>query len=454
MQTLPKIKIGICNLVQPNLVVRASEELKEIVTEQYTKLIEYIKNHKQCELFIFPSWIDHLNKANECWKEFKKENVDAVILFNGTFNTGEKIAEIIRNLDCAFVLWGIPEQLLLPNNSGNLTGSMVAVMAAGNIFKSLEKQFSFVYGDIIEKETQRRFEIFIRALCAIKYLRNSYIGIIGMRPDGFQTSGYDELLIKKIFGTELMNISLCDIIKKAKELTDSEIEKDMKGYEKLFTIYEKDRKRAKGGSRIFIALKKIIEEKHLQAIATECWPEFQSEDMPVCPAHSRLACEGIATACENDISGALSMLLQYALTEKPVFFADLTHINNENNSIVFWHCGNGPYSLSNLDCKPCIKEIYGLMLVNMTLKSGIVTVCRLNFLNGKYTLHVAKGMAIETKQLINGSHISVRMDCGNMNYINGLLKNGGTHHNAIVYGDIIEECREFAKHTGIEFIVY
>jgi len=450
MVNITKVKIGICNLVQPNM----ADVLKEKVDFQYRNLMKYIESHRKCKLYSFPKWIECRNDAKKCWDEFKRKNVDAVVLFNGTFNTGEKAAEIIRNLDCPFVLWGIPEQLLLPNNNGNFTGSMVAVMDTGSIFKNLDKQFTFIYGTIDKEKTQNKFGTFIDALCGIKYLRNSSIGIIGMRPDGFQICGYDELLIKKIFGTELVNISKYSIIKKTKDLTDDEIEKDMSIYKDIFNICEKDREKIKSGSKINVALKKIIEEKKLQAIATECWPEFQTEGIPVCTAHSRLTSEGIPSACEGDVNGALSMLLEYSITEEPVFFVDLTHIDEKNNTIIFWHCGNGPYDLSKINCKPCIKEIYGLLLVNMTLKPGIVTICRLNSIHGEYTLHVAKGEAIETEQLINGSHISVRMDCGNMNYINSLLENGVPHHNAIVYGDIAEECREFAKHVGIEFINY
>ena len=80
------------------------------------------------------------------------------------------------------MLWGL-EEFGIPRM--NFAGSMVGVMAEGAIFKNLNKNFSFVYGNIKNEETQERLKIFINAVRAIAYLKDAVIGIIGMRPDGF-----------------------------------------------------------------------------------------------------------------------------------------------------------------------------------------------------------------------------------------------------------------------------
>lgn len=449
MVSIPKVKIGFCNLSLPHL-----EREVKVKGEAHAKnVVQYLENDLKVQVYVFPGLIENRDQAIECWQAFQKENVEAVILFNGTFSMGELTAEIVRNLDCPFVIWGITEQSLLPDHDGAFTGSMVGVMAAGSIFKNLGKQFTFVYDTIDQKDTQTKITTFVKALRGIVYLRNSRIGIVGMRPDGFQICGYDELAIKKTFGTELINISTHTIGKVIAALSNAEVEKDMVVYENIFRISAEDRERAKGGSKMYIALKKAIEEKNLQAITSECWPEFRDIDQtPVCPAHSRLTSQGIMTACECDVDGALSMLLGYALSEKPVFFADLTYVNEDNDTLLFWHCGNGPHALTKPGRKACIEDISGSLLVNMVLKAGIVTICRLNSIGSEFTLHVGRGEVKETEQILNGSHVSVRIGCGNMKFVESSLEHGIPHHNAVIHGDVVEECNEFARHTGINFV--
>jgi L-fucose isomerase-like protein len=45
------------------------------------------------------------------------------------------------------------------------------------------------------------------------------------------------------------------------------------------------------------------------------------------------------------------------------------------------------------------------------------------------------------------------MKGGNMAFVESLLNNGIPHHNGIVYGDIIEELKEFANLMNIPIIV-
>ena len=153
----------------------------------------------------FPEPVAKREQAIRAWKLFKAQDVDAVILFNGTFNTGELTAEIIRNLECPFALWGIGELALA---SRSFTGSMVGVMAAGALFKNFDKPFSFIYGPVGEERAQRKLRVFVGAVRAIAYLREATIGVIGMRPDGFQIAGFDELAVKQVFGTEITKVSM------------------------------------------------------------------------------------------------------------------------------------------------------------------------------------------------------------------------------------------------------
>jgi len=440
-----KVKIGFVSLTLSFL--KGQDKAVKIGKD----IVNYLKEQLDVEVVEFPELCATRTQAKRAWIEFKAKNVDAVVVFNGTFNTGELIAEIARNLDCPFALWGIKELSL---ETKDFSGSMVAVMAAGTILKNFNKNFTFIYGFIEEKDAREKLKVFVNTVRAIAYLREATIAVIGMRPDGFQVGGADELAIKKLFGTELTNVSTYTFSKIMKSIDREEIKSDLKIQEKIFEIRQDDLDEAAGLSRMYLALKRIVKEKNIRAYAPECWPEFRDVDRtPFCSVNSRMIVEeGVMASCECDIDGALTMMLEYALTGKSVFFADFVNIIEDRDALLFWHCGNAPYDLCI--SKPKLEGIFGGLAEISSLKAGTVTVCRLNSIKGNFTLHAGVGEAIESEVILKGTTLLVKMHCGNKRFVESMLENGIPHHNAIVYADITSEIKEFAKFMGIPCIIY
>jgi len=438
-----KPRIGFVNLILSFL--KGQEKAVQLSRE----VVDYLEKELDVEVIESSQAVAQGPQAKQAWMRSKAENVDAVILFNGTFNTGELAAEIIRNLDCPFALWGLGELAL---ETRDFSGSMVAVMAAGNIFKNFDKEFMFIYGTTKEEETRKKVHVFVNTVRAIAYLKEATIAVIGMRPDGFQISGADELAIKELLGTEIINISTYTFSKIVRSISGEDVDSDVKIQKEIFDINPNDLLGVRGTSRMYLALKKVIKEKNIQAYAPECWPEFRDVDeTPFCPANSRMTVQGIMASCECDIDGALTMMLGYALTGNSIFFADFVNFIEDNDTILFWHCGNAPYDLAT--SKPVCQKIFGGLSTSSALKSGVVTVYRLNSIRGQFTLHVGKGNAIEAEPVLKGSNMFIRMKSGNREFAESLLRNGIPHHNAIVYGNIAEELKEFAKFMGIPIVI-
>ncbi len=438
-----KIRIGFVNLILSFL--KGQDKAVELSRE----IMDYLEKELGVEVIEFSQPVAQRSEAKQAWMRFKAENVDAVILFNGTFNTGELTAEIIRNLDCPFVLWGLGELAL---ETKDFSGSMVAVMAAGTIFKNFDKKFTFIYGAIKQEETRKRVHIFVNTVRAIAYLKEATIAVIGMRPDGFQISGADELAMKELLGTEIINVSTYTFSKIVKDISEKDVDSDIEIQKEIFDINPDDLPGVRGTSRMYLALKKIVKENNIQAYAPECWPEFRDVDeTPFCPANSRMTTQGIMASCECDIDGALTMMLGYALIGNSVFFADFVNFIEDNDTILFWHCGNAPYDLAI--SKPVCQKIFGGLSTSSVLKSGVVTVYRLNSIRGQFTLHAGTGNAIQAKPVLKGSNIFIKMNSGNREFVESLLENGIPHHNAIVYGDITEELKEFSKLMGIPLVI-
>lgn len=438
-----QLKVGFVNLMYPHFegsrqaLAHANAACKFIGDDFGAEVIDYAKP------------VETRSQATEAWLLFKARDVDCVVMFNGTFTTGELTAEIIRNTDCPIAVWGI-EEIALEKSA--FTGSMVGVLAAGAIMKNLERRFGFIYGTIDLDDTKEQVRLYLRAIRAISYLREATIAVIGMRPDGFQISGYDELAIKDVFGSEMINVSLHAFRKMVDDVPEREVDQDMVAQQELFAIRDEDRSAARQLSKMYLALKKLAQEKNIQAYAPECWPEFKSiAQSPFCPANGRMNVEGVMASCECDVDGSVSLMLAYALTGTTPWFADFLNIIADRDAVLWWHCGNAPYNMSSK--KPVIEEVLGSLSQTNTLREGPATVCRVNSIKGNFVIHAAVGDILNTKPLLKGSTALMCMRNGNTGFVDSMLHHGIPHHNAIVYGDIISELKLISQLLDIQLII-
>lgn len=442
--TFRKVRIGFVNLILSFL------EGQDKAVKMSKDIIAYLGSMLGVEVVEFEEPVGARKQAIAAWKKFNARDVDAVILFSGTFNTGELTAEILRNMSCPFAIWGVGELSL---ETKSFTGSVVGVMPAATIFRSFSRSFTSIYGTIDDKDVQRRIAVFVSAVRAIAYLRESAIGIIGMRPDGFQASGFDELAIKKLFGTEIKNLSLYTLAKIVNAIDEKAVDADMAVQRKIFDISKEYDEQARGLSKVYLGLKKAVKDYEVQSYAPDCWPEFRDNDQrPFCPANGRMNAEGVMASCECDVDGSLTLMVLHAIREDTPWFADLVDIRAEHNALFFWHCGNGPYSLST--SRPKIEKVFGGPSQINSLRAGTATVCRMHHTRaGGFLIHAGVGEVIEHEPLLKGSNLLIRMKGGNREYVDSMLDNGIPHHNALIYGDLREELREYAQLMSIPIVI-
>jgi L-fucose isomerase-like protein len=439
-----KVRIGFVNLILSFL------EGQDKAVRMSKAIITYLSSALGVEVVEFEEPVGARKQATAAWKKFNAQDVDAVILFSGTFNTGELTAEILRNMSCPFAIWGVGELSL---ETKSFTGSVVGVMPAGAIFKSFDRPFTSIYGAIDDREVQRRIAIFVHAVRAIAYLRESAIGVIGMRPDGFQVAGYDELAIKKLFGTEIKNLSLYTLSKVVNAVDEKQVDADMEIQRKIFDISKEYDQQARGLSKVYLGLKKAVKDYDVQSYAPDCWPEFRDNDQrPFCPANGRMNADGIMASCECDVDGSLTLMVLHAMQQDTPWFADLVDIRAEHNALFFWHCGNAPYSLSTH--RPKIEKVFGGPSQINDMRAGTATVCRINHTrSGGFLIHAGVGEVIEHEPLLKGSNLLIRMKGGNREYVDSMLDNGIPHHNALIYGDLRDELREYARLMKVPIVI-
>lgn len=440
-----KLRLGFVNLV---MLGNFEKEAEEEAVRHSNRAKEYLES-LGAEVYSNLPAVNTVDEARAAWHYFKEKNVDGIVLYNGTFSLSNLMIEIIRNMDLPYLVWGLEEYLI---KKGLIAGSLIGLMPAGSIFRNFGKKFTFAYGTVGKKEAKEKVAVFMKVLRAIAYMRQSRIGLIGSRPDGFEISGFDELAIKNIFGTTINKISMSDLLNLIDGMEGKKVEEDLKVQREIFNVGKTIDEDMRSLSRIYLALKEITGKYNLDAYAPQCWPELRMDrKTPMCAANGRITAEGIMASCECDMDCALTMLLLYALSEKTPWTNDFTNLIEENDTLLFWHCGNASYNLS--DAKPKIEVVFEGPAQTTTLRAGTVTVCRINHFRESFELFAGIGEAIDSRPMLKGSNMYMKMAGGNMEFVRSMLRHGVPHHNVVVHGDLSKELEEFANLMSLPAII-
>ena len=442
-----KLRIGFGNFL---MLGNFEKEVEDAAVKYSDGAKAYLSDNFNAEVFSNLPVITNLDEARSEWKCLKSQNIDAMVIYNGSFSLSNLMIDMIRNLDVPYLLWGLEEYFI---DKGVLSGSMIGAMPAGMIFRDLKKRFVFAYGNVGRQSAKKKVKIFMDTVRAIAYMKEAKVGLIGSRPDGFEIAGFDELAIKRIFGTTINKISISEVLDRIDCMDEKRVDKDMEVQEKIFDLDPEDVQGSRDISKVYLALKDIVEKYSLEAYAPQCWPELRMErKTPMCPANGRLSAEGIMGGCEADMDCTLSMLLLHALNENTPWTADFVNLIEENDSLMFWHCGNASHNLS--EEKPKIEVVFEGPAQTAVLKPGKVTICRLNHYGNKFELFAGVGEAIKSKPMLKGSNSFIQMPNGNMEFIESMLENGVPHHNVLIHGDLGEELKEFANLLEIKAIIH
>jgi L-fucose isomerase-like protein len=173
---------------------------------------------------------------------------------------------------------------------------------------------------------------------------------------------------------------------------------------------------------------------------------------------SHLADTGIPSACESDILGSTTMLLEnYLSGGNSTFLGDLVHVDAAKNSVVFWHCGFGPLSLASQKTGP----VAGLQpnrnigwALNNSLRGGPVTIARIGQTETDYRLLVMSGEAVDVPNPFTGVSVEAHFQSDVRKLLDTVIFGGYEFHYAIVWADIAKHLHSVGHILGNPGRVY
>lgn len=382
---------------------------------------------------------------------------DLIIIQNATFANAAYTQEILHRFpDAPVVLWALREPVI---DGGRLRlNSLTGAYSAANTIRQFRNEpLEFVFGAPAEDKVKDRLQAEIKAAKLKFDLRSLKLAAVGHTPQGFGFGRAMDADMLKVFGVRLESIEARELIEKAKSFSDEECETfladAMKRTAGLDSTPEKNRK---DFARLYKAYFEYVKENGIGALASRCWPDFfTSFGTPVCTVLGILNDLGIASSCEADTYGALSMYMGMHLTGKAAFFGDPVSMDEDENTITFWHCGMAACSLAREDTGACIGE-HCNRHIGPTLEFGCkaspeVTIFRVGRSpEGKFRFFIAGGEALDKPKQFFGTSLSVRTEGRAEDIVNTTVKEGWEPHYAVIYGDCADSLEILGHMLNLE----
>mgnify|MGYP005851609523 CR=1 FL=1 len=380
-------------------------------------------------------------------QEIAAQSPDCVVLFQATFADSTMAQAVARGSDVPLVLWAVPEQ---PTGGRLRLNSYCGVNLAAHALRRAGLPYEPIYSSPDDPAVPARLREVAKAGRIIRRLQGGRIGRVGTNPDGFDSCLTDAGLLNDRLGVEVIQFELDTIFAEVKRLGQADIGPVREELsQRISGLAEMDRAATDKTLGSYLVLRRLAEQNRLDGFAVRCWPQFFTElGCAACGALSLLSEELIPASCECDVNGVITQLILQAVAEDPVFDTDIVAVDEENDAVVFWHCGKAPLSMAD-PAETALATVHSNrqmpLLLEFPLKPGPVTICRLSAATGDFRLVLGRGEMIRAEKSFGGTSGRCRFEKPAKEFMERMLGHGLEHHVALAYGDSLSTLRTLAR---------
>ena len=406
--------------------------------------------------------------ADSALSFFNSNDFEKIFLFQTTFTDAKFLLNFAKSIQKPICIVSFPE----PRTGGRLRlNSICGLNLAMHSLIKNDITPDFVIMEEDDKANEMSFSNFIESqneskkiawdIATIANINADFdysidkqtIGIIGTRPEGFDTCDYDSNEVTSKLNVSLVDLELEDLFDEAKDIevetivkTKSTVSSYLAGTEEL--VQEEFDK----SLSIFHGLENLKDKHNLNAFAIRCWPEtFTEYGCASCGPMAMMNEKKVSCACEADVLGGISCNILNQMNNNPSLLVDIVDVDKSDNSLVFWHCGLAPISMAKEGTarsgihsnrkKP--------LLHDFSLKEGEITIFRVSKARGRLQFFVMKGQVLDRPNSFSGTSGVINLGENSAHKLEQMFKGGLEHHVAFTYGDISDKLIHFGQQMDI-----
>ena len=385
---------------------------------------------------------------------------DLIVFQDLTFANAAYMSEVAARFDCPVLLWTLREPVI--DGTRLRLNSLTGAYSAANAMRlSGRTDYEYVFGSPEEDAVIRKAEACVRAARIKKEMKGLRLATVGEPPQGFGFGRAHEDELMEVFGAEIVSIPVTEMIERAKSCTDEQSEPYLERSHELTAGLDKTpEKNLKDHARLYKAYSEYVRENGIGALAARCWPDYFTEyGTPVCAVLSMLNDDGTAAACEADVYGALSMWTGMKLSSAPVFFGDPVSLNEEENTLTFWHCGTAACTLARKDTGAVV-GVHPNRKIGPAMDFGCeafpeATIFRIGREpDGSYRFFILEGEALDKPKQFTGTSIVIKTTAPVREAVENSVLDGFEPHFVVMKGHHAETLKVLARMFGFKAFVY
>ena len=424
-----RLRIGVVAVGRPTFDVPYAESLLALAMEGLKSLDAEIVGSPELQ-FDAGTVRGNLSSLTE-------KPLDLLLILQVTFTDATMTVELAKSVDAPLVLWSFPE----PRSGGRLRlNGFCGINLAGHALGKAGQAFEYIHREAGSQEALDEVMALARAGYVRRRLSETRVGIIGEHPAGFDTCSYDKDELKSRFGVETQTLPISDFIASAAAVSDDDATAvRARAVDDLGSLDDLDQESLHKSMKVYVALRRMADQENLQAMAVRCWPEFFTDfGCAACGPMAFMNQDGTPCGCEADVFGTLSSLVLQWTAGEPAFNTDLVDVNVEDDTVVFWHCGQAPISMADPEgpIGPTIHSNRKLPLLNeFALKPGRITLARLTQAKNEIRMVLGGAEVLRAPPSFSGTSGVARFDKPASDVLDRIMREGLEHHTALVYGE-------------------
>jgi len=446
---------------------RMYEGLRDDVERDMQHIADRLSEY--CEL-IYPGMVDTLDKSDAAGVLFKEENVDMIIIAQGTYMVDYLIHQGLLHIQesTPLLLFASQKHQTLDDSGGykaslQNSGPMGVIQFACGLHKMKKfMNYEVVVGAIDDPQVYKDIAMHIKIREIIMNLRFWNIGIIGHILRGMYDFQYDKTDVTGKLGPHIMDIEIKHLSRILDEISldderVTEIVQKAKNEYQISGLTDIDLQR---GARLGVAFKELIKQYKLDGLALlgQHFIEVQAQTTCYLGLAEVLSNDLAMAVTEGDVLGLIVSKVMKDLTGINPFFGEWEEIYVELNAVLLLGHGFIDPRTARKDRPVKLQracEEWGFEGnapgFQATLPPGPVTVAHIINHGSDWKLLVSEGTIPDLPPIeISESTVVVEVSKPVREYFREILLRGFSHHAIAVPGAIGCQLEAFARQLDIE----
>jgi L-fucose isomerase-like protein len=287
--------------------------------------------------------------ARKCATLFKRhrDELDGVLVVLPNFGDEKGVADTLKmsGLNVPVLVQGYPDDLKKLDVARRRDAYCGKISVCNNLVQAGLK-FSVTRKHVVRPADDSflaDLDKFLAVCRVVNGLRSLRLGAVGARPGAFNTVRYSEKILER-HGISVTTVDLSEILGKAEKLKASDKAvaaklAEIKSYAPSQGVPEKPLEQM---AKMGVVLSDWMTGNALDATAIQCWTSVQQNyGCNTCTLMSMMSERFMPSACEVDVTGALTMYAMQLAGNTPAALVDWNNnYADDEDKCVLFHCGN------------------------------------------------------------------------------------------------------------------